>query len=205
MTAAEPAGFGPQGVPRRRPDPARLGRRLLLHRPGERRRLGGRADLRRSARGVAWPPSGRSITLLRVQVDGPRQSTRRHGRVGRHLSPWACAGGIGRPPPACGSAIEPSGWVAAMGASEGDMTATPPARGIVTTSRGPGGGCRSARLDRPGSAGIDLALPVPMEVGPVPTVVSSDELAGLRTRRRRGVDQRRRPRHDQGSPALRLR
>jgi uncharacterized protein (DUF58 family) len=120
-----------------------------------------------------WP----AITLLRVQVTvlgNQRDATAGSATTFRL--------GVAR----AGSGIRlclrigdrASGWVAALGASEGDMIATPPARGIVTTI--------AARVEGSGPLGLmtwvrhmDLALPSPMEVGPRPTVVSSAELAGL--------------------------
>jgi uncharacterized protein (DUF58 family) len=74
---------------------------------------------------------------------------------------------------------EPSGWVSAMGSSEGDMVATPPARGIVTSV--------SVEMEGAGPLGLvpwvrrfDLVLPVPMEVGPTPAPVTAEDIAGLR-------------------------
>jgi uncharacterized protein (DUF58 family) len=74
----------------------------------------------------------------------------------------------------------PSGWVAASGTNHGEMTAIPPGRGIVTSI--------AAQMDGAGPLGLipwvrrmELTLPVPMEVGPIPTPVTSDDLTGLRT------------------------
>jgi uncharacterized protein (DUF58 family) len=74
---------------------------------------------------------------------------------------------------------DPSGWVAAAGTSQGEITATPPERGIVNVV--------TVQMEGAGPLGLvtwvrrlELVLPVAMEVGPTPTPVTSDELAGLR-------------------------
>ncbi len=122
-----------------------------------------------------WPV----ITLARVRVEV--LSNQRDATAG---SPATFAVGVRR----AGSGVRvrltigdrSSGWVAAIGTNQGDMTATPPARGIVTSL--------TARVEGAGPLGlvpwvrrIHLDLPVPMEVGPVPAAVASDDLAGLWT------------------------
>jgi uncharacterized protein (DUF58 family) len=122
---------------------------------------------------VIWP----IITLLRVRVDvlgNPRDAT-----AG---APAVFALGVSR----AGSGVrfrliigqQSSGWVAAIGTSQGELTAVPPARGVV--------GSITAQVEGAGPLGLvtwvrrmDLALRVPMEVGPRPTQVSTDDLVGL--------------------------
>jgi uncharacterized protein (DUF58 family) len=123
---------------------------------------------------TVWPV----ITLLRVRVDVV--GNQRDATAG---SPATFVLAVGR----AGSGVRlrlivgnsPSGWVAAMGSGEGEVTARPVARGVVTSIK--------VQVEGAGPLGLvtwvrslDLALRAPMEVGPMPTPVTSDDLIGFR-------------------------
>jgi uncharacterized protein (DUF58 family) len=126
------------------------------------------------ALGAVWPVI--TLSRLRVQILG----NQRDGTVG---SPAAFSVAVQR----AGSGVrlrlvigdQPSGWVAAAGMSEGEVTAVPPMRGVVSGV--------AVQVECAGPLGLaawvrwfDLVLPVPLEVGPMPAPVTPDDLAGLR-------------------------
>jgi uncharacterized protein (DUF58 family) len=123
---------------------------------------------------VIWP----IVTLLRVRVTvlgNPRDAT-----AG---TPAVFGVAVSR----AGSGVrfrlrigqQSSSWVAAIGTSQGEVTAVPPARGVV--------GSVTAQVEGAGPLGLvtwvrrmELAFPVPIEVGPIPTPVTSADLVGQR-------------------------
>jgi uncharacterized protein (DUF58 family) len=122
---------------------------------------------------TVWPV----VTLLRARValvDSPRDATAR--------SMVSFSVRVSR----AGSGVrlrlviddQPGEWVAAVGICQGDVVATPPRRGIVTSA--------TAELEGAGPLGlvtwlrrVALAFPAPMEVGPVPTPTPLEEAVGI--------------------------